>query len=240
MVPPSDCWNIVLQELFLFRFATLTLWPLYKQKYNLLTSPISLMSVLGCGNNLQGGLFCSLAQLAILFFCILHFCPETISSKLSKVLLTKVLRCRLLHDILLSPLQTWVWKKCTLKNSSNRVDLSSAYYVLIYTHCCELMISVCSHGSQWVRSWWSQLVVMAACQCYPWWRRLWSDTLWATDTKVMDLWWPHSIVMSPWRVSVDVEISFYNFVDIMLLSSAFFCSPQTWLWNLCILQNRFC
>ncbi len=34
------------------------------------------MFLLGCGNNLQGGLFCSLTQFAILFFCILHFCPR--------------------------------------------------------------------------------------------------------------------------------------------------------------------
>lgn len=102
-----------------------------------------------------------------------------------------------------------------------------------------------------VVNWWNQCVVMAANQSgageVSW--QLWQLvnairneegyglTLCEQLTlshKVMDFWWPHTIVMSPWRVSVDVEISLYNFVDIMLLSSAFFCSPQTWLWNLCI------
>jgi len=36
-------------------------------------------------------------------------------------------------------------------------------------------------------SWWSELEVMAASQCYSWWR-WWSDTLWVTLVRL----WPHS------------------------------------------------
>jgi hypothetical protein len=42
------------------------------------------------------------------------------------------------------------------------------YYILIYTHCHELMKAVGSHGS---------------CCCYLWWR-WWSDTLWGTLIKL--------------------------------------------------------
>jgi hypothetical protein len=79
------------------------------------------------------------------------------------------------------------WVLCVFRSSlSSWSGFKNASVVLVCLVCSMCLKIAQNFGlivmflsTPTVGSWWNQLVPMAACHCYLWWR-WWSDTLWAT------------------------------------------------------------